>query len=60
MKCEQNTEDKIQYAADKKMEFRQDEHLKAKNSISWAEGITNEIMLLCPIKPMSDVFADTL
>ena len=33
---------------------------KAKNSISWAEGITNEIMLLCPIKPMVAVFADTL
>ena len=33
---------------------------KAKNSISWAEGITNEIMLLCPIKPMQAVFADTL
>ena len=34
--------------------------LKAKNSISWADGIANEIMLLCPVKPMVAVFADTL
>ena len=34
--------------------------LKAKNSLSWTEGITNEIILLCPIKPMFAVFADTL
>ena len=34
--------------------------MKAKNFISWAEGITNEIMLLFPIKPMVAVFADTL
>ena len=34
--------------------------LKAKNFISRTEGITNEIMLLCPIKPMFAVFADTL
>ena len=34
--------------------------LKAKKSISWAEGITNDIMLLCPITTMFAVFADTL
>ena len=34
--------------------------LKAMNSISWAEGIINEIMPLCPIKHMVAVFADTL
>ena len=34
--------------------------LKAKNFISRTEGITNEIMLLCPIKPMFAVFVEAL
>ena len=34
--------------------------VKAENSISWAQGITNKIMRLCPIKFMFAVFTDTL
>ena len=34
--------------------------MKVKNFISKTEGITNEIMLLCSMKPIFAVFADTL